>query len=177
MEVRVKIDIKSAHTKLKLTPSQIGRINRQTANKLVTEIKRRIGGEISRGAGVRVVGFRRVRTFKKTSKTKGKNRQIASVWVGGNNVSARFGGHMRNSGKDAYAGRHLFRNSFKAAVRSGSYTSIWKRLANGKLAEQRIVIDDFHPNVNKIVNEEVRKIDSIMTNELEKVLSSKARRS
>ena len=176
MTFSIKVSIQDSQPDIKLTNSEINRVNRQAANQLVAAIKRRTGGEIPKAAKIGIVGYRRVRTHKTSARARGKNRQLAVAWVGGNNVAARFGGRMRQKGTTAYAGRTLFRNSFKASVRNGNYTSIWKRLANGKLEEQVIPLIDFRRDVQAIAKEEFRGVNELLKNELSKVLASKARR-
>ena len=179
MRTIIKLDVTEGLLYLSLKPVELARINRQTANKLISDIHTRIGTEIPEKTGVKKAGFRKVRTKRKKSTAKGRNRQLARLWIGGNSIAPRFGGRMRQRGTSAFAGRHEFRNSFLASVRGGAYTSIFKRSSSPEhrsgIVEQRIKVKDFDEMVNNISGEEFQQISRHLNTEINKVLNRRNR--
>jgi hypothetical protein len=173
ISLNTSIDVRVLGASLLATDKEIARVNRLVTNKIVRDVHREVGKLQPRKTGTNVFGFRKVRVRK--SKLLVRNRNTAGkVWVGGDRISASFGGRMRNVNGGAKAGRHFFANSFVQTVRKnrGGFTSIWKRGLNTKLVEQTFEVVDFEITNEKALGNVIGSVPSFLNSELERVLNN-----
>ena len=158
----------------RVLPKEIRRAARRTVRQVTNELHRELGGKIPRTAGVSVVGYRRVRAKKRTP----KGRQVGSrgvVWLGTNQIEARFAGRMRDSETfgGAFAGKYFFENAFVAKFDSG-YVGIFKRSESGKtrhgkaeLEKQYINLPKSHEDAAKAAQEARPRMRELLQENLE----------
>ena len=121
------------------SPVQIARVTRNLTNFIATDLRQSLGGSIPKKSGSNIAGFRRVRT-RKTLSTVKRRRPFATLWLGGNTIAAKYGGRLYQTEKGAGAGKHFFKGSFIATMKTG-YRSIFHRVnKQGKLAQDRFPV-------------------------------------
>jgi hypothetical protein len=138
MPITTKLTSKEIKEYFDRKPVQVKRAARNAINKITRLIKKELGGSIPKRAGSSVAGFRRVRSRSSRSTVKKARRsggvQESSVFMGTNDIAARFAGKPRQIGSDVRAGRHLFRDSFIVEMSNG-FRGVFKEV-DGKLKQQ-----------------------------------------
>ena len=135
-------DVQRAAKFFNAKPAQIKRATRRTVRTITNDLHKELGGTIPREADISVLGYRKVRVKKKTPKGRGKS-STGSVWVGQNQVQARFAkGRKRNDKArgGAWAGKYFFKNAFVLKAKSG-FESIFQRTGKGKLPVKQAYIN------------------------------------
>ena len=165
---KIKINLDTAEAVRALNPSkaELKRASRLVINKITNDVHKDLGGRLPRGSGVQIGGFRRVRTRK--TKAKG-NTLRGTVWIGGNQIAAKYVGRPRDVTGGAQAGRHFFPGAFVATMKNG-YTSVFKRSQNGKIKEQTVEVKNLHPEAQAAVRRHSATATKILKSELEKIL-------
>jgi len=170
--INTTIDVRSVGLALLATDKEIARVNRLVVNKIVREVYKQVGGLHPKETKTNTAGFRKVRTYRRALLVKRKST-FGKIWVGGNRISARFGGRMRNVAGGAMAGSHFFPDSFVQTVRKsrGGFTSIWKRDRN-KLVQQTFKVINFDEINIKALKLGTVDVPEFLNSELERVMNN-----
>lgn len=138
----IKMDDVSFEKYAKLKRSQIKRATKVTVNKATRMITKEVAGKIPRINKSPVIPYRKIRSKRTLSTEKRKKRKgnlaETTIFMGVNNIPARYLGRIRTVGGIPKAGRHLFKNSFIKTMPNGFRSIFYEDTATGKLKEREL---------------------------------------
>jgi hypothetical protein len=176
MSIKTTLTDKEIKSYFAEKPVQVNRATRLAINKITRLLNRDLGGTIPKKAGSSVAGFRRVRakrslaTVKKARRNNGKLQ--SSVFMGTNDIFARYAGKPRQIGSNVKAGRHVFKNSFILELDNG-FRGVFSTI-RGKLEQQTFQVKGSEALAirarNKYVSEDVlgKEVINNLKKELDK---------
>lgn len=171
--ITTRLESSTPIANISVTPRQVERIRRVVVNHIVRETHKKTGGVVPRKAGVTVVGYRRKRMFRTLARTRKRN-VVGSVWIGTQDVAAKYGGVLRNTKDGARAGRHFFKGSFVRTMPNG-YRSIWHKNDKGELVQDIIKVPDAHQPSLSAVMQTKSGASQILSRQIEKELAKNVR--
>ena len=152
------------------SPVAIARVSRNMANFIATDLQKTLGASIPKKTKTNVAGFKRIRVKKKLAIVK-RNRPFATLWLGGNTISAKYGGRLFQNDKGAGAGKHFFKGSFIATMHTG-YKSIFHRVnKRGKLVEDRFPVISLTPEALSVLRDKNVSWEKKLKADLDKALT------
>lgn len=154
VKVTLDFDSKAKDELLKGSPVQIKRILRLMTNHIAKDVRHLTALRVAEKSGTQKTGFKRVRTANRLARVRATSKGIsASVWFGGNDIEARFGGRMSQNAAGARAGSHFFAGSRILTMKSG-YRGIFHNDSTGKLVLDKFKVVPLAPEINSIARQQ-----------------------
>lgn len=170
----MSVGSKRAIEGLRATPANIKRANRLIVNRIVALVHKDTGGQLPRGSGVKITGFRRVRTRKTSAKAK-QRVAVGRVWLGGNKIRSHWlsGTPVKTNG-GVRQGKHFFADSFIATMGNG-YRGVWRRSQDNKLIERNVNVDNIESISEASVSKNSKGSEDMIRAEIIKAINARKR--